>query len=232
MPPPNQNGDLETDGFGAWESSDGRTWTATTSGLPEDRWIHGTAQGNKGILAHVSMARAEFGSELWFSVDGRSWEMVRGFANGIIEMDAGDEGFVVAGRMGPYGEPGVPFAIASADGSEWFESAAPPTEVVDVAALEGDWIALSLGRRPGVQRVHVRHVGVGQWLDWSRAEEIRFHDSGPARTSAAGWSHHWRERVDTRSCARIAGVCAAKAAPSAMDLTGLRSTGAAGTSWS
>ena len=58
----NQNGDLETDGFGAWESSDRRTWTATTSGLPEDRWIHGTAQGNKGILAHVSMARAEFGS--------------------------------------------------------------------------------------------------------------------------------------------------------------------------
>ena len=109
--------------------------------------------------------------------------MVRGFANGIIGMDAGDEGFVVAGRMGPYGEPGVPFAIASADGSEWFESAAPPTEVVDVAALEGDWIALSAAPpTTGSRGSTFVTWESANGLDWSRAEEIRFHDSGPARS--------------------------------------------------
>ena len=115
-----------------------------------------------GILANVWQVGATHGTELWFSADGRSWEKVRQLRDGFFGMDAGDEGFVVAGTQGPYGQPFAPFAIASADGREWFEASSPPNDMVSVAAIEGDWLALSVTPPPASTALHVCHVAFAQ----------------------------------------------------------------------
>ena len=157
----NQYGDLETKGFGVWESSDGLAWSVAETGLPDDRWIRSAVQGDKGILANVWQVGATHGTELWFSADGRSWEKVRQLRDGFFGMDAGDEGFVVAGTQGPYGQPFAPFAIASADGREWFEAAAPPADITVSPPLR---VTGSPCRCPGhrSRRIIVRHMAFAQ----------------------------------------------------------------------
>ena len=95
-------------------------------------------------------------------------------------MDAGEEGFVVAGTQGPYGNPFAPFAIASSDGREWFEAGSPPNDAVDVAAIEGDWLAISVPADPESRTSTFATWESTNGLDWSRAEDIQLDDSGPA----------------------------------------------------
>jgi len=165
-------GGVSITGFGAWESEAGRTWTPALTGLPEDRWIRAAVQGERGVLADVWQVGATHGSEVWYSSDGRTWEVVRQFGDGLVDLDAGEEGFVIAGTEGAYGEPGIPFAIASADGREWFEAPHPPDGAVGVAALGADWVALTVARPDGLLPTSMTTWHSANGLDWSRSGDI------------------------------------------------------------
>jgi hypothetical protein len=173
---PNQYGDLETERSGAWESSDGVIWQAADSGLPSDRWVRDFVQGDRGIVAIAWHVGDTHGSEIWFSADGRMWELIRHLAHGAFGVDAGTEGFVAVGAMDPYVQPGAVFAIASADGREWFEAADPPQFAVDAAAIGGDWVALS--ESEGLVEGWISISTSANGLDWSdpvvvEADEVR-----------------------------------------------------------
>jgi hypothetical protein len=162
----------QVSGFAAWESDDGRRWTPTQTGLPGERWIREAAQGERGVLANVWQVGATHGTEVWYSSDGRTWEIVREFGDGFINFDAGEEGFVIAGTEGPYGEPGTPFAIASADGREWFEAPNPPDGAVSVAAIASDWVILTVTRDDAFRPTSKATWHSANGLDWSGPEEL------------------------------------------------------------
>ncbi len=172
---PNQYGDLETERSGAWESSDGITWEQADTGLPSDRWVRDFVQGDRGMVAIAWKVGDTHGSEIWFSDDGRTWERIRHLAHGAFGIDAGTEGFVAVGAMDPYIQPGV-FAMASADGREWFEAADPPESAVHVAAIDGDWVAVSSNENLDEGWIAISTSANG--LDWSgplavEADEVR-----------------------------------------------------------
>ena len=175
----NRYAELVTDGVGTWESADGRSWTQTDSGLPPDRWIVGAVQGKKGILADAYQVGDNGGSKRWFSADGRSWELQSEIPHGRYSVDAGDEGFVLAGTRGPYEDPGSPFAMASADGRKWIESADPPADIGDVVAIGGDWLAVSVPLDFVSNTSSFATWESTNGLDWSPGEDIGLDDSGP-----------------------------------------------------
>ena len=184
-------GGMTVTGFGAWESPDGRTWTPTETGLPGERWIRAAVQGEQGVLADVWQVGATHGSEVWYSSDGRTWEIVREFGDGFVDFDAGEEGFVIAGTEGAYGEPGTPFAIASADGREWFEASVPPEGAVSVAAIGADWVILTVTRDDAFLPTAVATWHSANGLDWSGSDdieiELRAPDAGcPLESSLLG----------------------------------------------
>jgi hypothetical protein len=166
------DGGVTVTGFGAWRSEDGRHWTPTDTGLPAERWMRAAVQGELGILADVWQVGDTHGSEVWYSSDGRTWEMVRRFMEGHLSFDAGEEGFVIAGTRGPYGEPGTPFAIASADGREWFDASTPPEGAVSVAAVGPDWVALSVTRDAAFRADSIATWHSANGLDWSGPDKI------------------------------------------------------------
>jgi hypothetical protein len=193
---PNQYGDLETERSGAWESSDGIIWEEADSGLPSDRWVRDFVHGNRGIVAIAWLVGDTHGSEIWFSADGRAWERIRHLAHGAFGIDAGTEGFVAAGAMDPYIQPGGVFAIASANGREWFEAADPPEFAVHVAAIGGDWVAVSSNE--DLEQGWIAISTSANGLDWSgplavEADEVRHRidESGcwlrPSLISAGEW---------------------------------------------
>ena len=173
---PNQYGDLETVGIGAGQSSDGITWEEADIGLPSDRWIRDLVQGDQGIVAVAWKVGDTHGSEIWFSADGRSWERIRHLNHGAFGLDAGTEGFVAVGGTDQYIEDAATFALASADGREWFEAANPPQSGVSVAAIGGDWVALSANEELDEGWIATSTSENG--LDWSvpttvEADEVR-----------------------------------------------------------
>jgi hypothetical protein len=166
------DGGVTVTGFGAWQSEDGRDWTPTETGLPGERWMRAAVQGERGVLADVWQVGDTHGSEVWYSSDGRTWEMVRRFMDGRLGFDAGEEGFVVAGTQGPYGEPGTPFAIASANGRDWFEASTPPEGAVSVAAIGADWVILSVTRDTALRVTSIAAWLSANGLDWSGPDKI------------------------------------------------------------
>lgn len=193
---PNQYGDLEAHRVGAWESSDGVAWKEADTGLPSDRWVRDFVQGPRGIVAIAWLVGDTHGSEIWFSADGRAWERIRHLAHGAFGIDAGTEGFVAAGAMDPYVQPGGVFAIASADGREWFEATHPPQFAVHAAAIGADWVAVSSNE--DVEEGWIAISTSANGLDWSDpvavaadAVRSRIDESGcwlvPSLVSAGEW---------------------------------------------
>jgi hypothetical protein len=173
-------GGVSVTGFGAWESEDGRSWTPSETGLPEDRWIVGAVQGERGVLANVWQVGATHGSEeVWFSSDGRGWKMVRLFGDGPVDFDAGEEGFVIAGTEGPYGGPGTPFAIASGNGHEWFDASIPPEGAVSVAAIGPDWVILTVAMDEAYRPTSVAIWQSANGLSWSGPDDIEIELTDP-----------------------------------------------------
>lgn len=193
----NEYGEAQVQSTGAWESSDGVAWEVADTGLPADRWVRDFVQGDKGIIAVAWQVGDTHGSELWFSSDGRAWERIRHLAHGNLSTDAGTEGFVAVGSWDPYVQAAGSFAIASADGREWFEAADPPGAPTGLAALGGDWVAVSSNE--DVEEGWITISTSANGLDWSspipvEAEEVRTRiddESGcwlvPSLLSADDW---------------------------------------------
>jgi hypothetical protein len=113
-------------GTAAWVSSDGIAWE------PIDMPMEGPALAfDRGARGYVVVA----GDALWFSPDGWSWSLT---ADGVIDVAAGDEGFVAV--RGP-SEEGGGGALASSDGITWIESDDFAAHVMDVVPMDGDWYA-------------------------------------------------------------------------------------------
>jgi hypothetical protein len=161
----NEYGDVEVQRTGAWESSDGVGWEVADTGLPADRWVRDFVQGDKGIVAVAWQVGDTHGSEIWFSADGRAWERIRHLAHVNLSMDAGIEGFVAVGTWDPYVHSAGSFAIASADGREWFEAADPPQFPTSVAAVGGDWVTVSSNEEVEEGWITISTSASG--LDWS-----------------------------------------------------------------
>jgi hypothetical protein len=185
---------------GAWESGDGRTWQPTATGLPEGASIWQVNNGERGYLARISPPGAIHGSELWFSADGRAWERVRTLLDGSVAIGAGDDGFVVVGTQGDRlsGEPPLPFALASADGREWFESPDPPPEITThVAPIGGDWLAISYAFGDESRSAEITSWFSANGLDWTpnggftmasvEAGVAVCHEFPTSLSPAAGW---------------------------------------------
>ena len=172
----NEYGDLVVQRTGAWESSDGVTWELADTGLPADRWVRDFVQGDKGIVAVAWLVGDTHGSEIWFSADGRAWQRIRHLAHGYLSIDAGIEGFVAVGTWDQYVQPAGAFAIASADGREWFDAAGPPQFPTGVAAVGGDWVTVSSNE--DVEEGWITISSSANGLDWSspipvEADEVR-----------------------------------------------------------
>jgi hypothetical protein len=148
-------------------------------------------QGSHGYLAHLVEFGATHGSELWFSADGRSWEHVRTLRDGQKSLGAGPEGFVVVGSDGVYGDVN-PFAIASGDGREWFDSAQPPVDAWLVTPRGADWLAIAPGFAGSPASTEAQTWSSSNGLDWAEAAGIPL---------AAGSSSGCREYVRSVSSA-------------------------------
>jgi hypothetical protein len=134
-------------------STDGETWEPLETGLPEDMFIQAIEKGPVGYLL-IGGQGAEINPTLWLSDDALSWELVHEFSQDekyvqIHDGDGGAEGYVVIGRRIEHDSSSYErFAFASADGREWFESAAPfgpdPQNFVGdvgISSHGGDWLA-------------------------------------------------------------------------------------------
>jgi hypothetical protein len=158
--------------MGAWESRDGRSWQPTEIGFPELMRAPRIASGARGHVALVGESdyaprgmcpKIYCGFELWYSPDGRRWGLVRSHDLDFprVVVDAGDEGFVVAGIAGP---AGLPFVVATGDGRQWYEAAVPPADIIGLAAMRGDWLVASSSLNDGTQPPTVWRSANG--LDW------------------------------------------------------------------
>jgi hypothetical protein len=165
--------------MGAWESRDGRSWQPTESGFPELARAPRIASGARGYVALVGESdyaprgmcpKMYCGFELWYSPDGRRWEHVHSYHDSSrVVVDAGDEGFVVAGTAGPAGQS---YVFATGDGRRWFESAGPPPDIIGLAASRGDWLIQTAQYAPTgeAQRSTVWFSANG--LDWQEIADL------------------------------------------------------------
>jgi hypothetical protein len=160
----------------ALRSADGIAWEEVATGLPAVLFVQALERGPNGYLL-VGGQGAETDPTLWLSADGLSWEQVHVFEQTtrfvqIHDADGGAEGYVVLGRrIAPDGGAYERFALASADGREWFESNAPfgPDDQdrvfeATISSLGPDWVA-TLGQAD---------TTIGAWfsangLDWTAA---------------------------------------------------------------
>jgi hypothetical protein len=121
----------------AWESDDGRTWTAVElTGVPASAAIIDVAHGPGGYVASVSTGGS---ASLLFSADAFTWEETRA-GTYASDLGAGPEGFVAA-VIGV--EPEDAGVVASSDGRDWFDAGAPPRGSTVVAPRGGDWLAVA-----------------------------------------------------------------------------------------
>ena len=143
------NGSFVVFGFGpdtrAWTSPDGQAWTEFPSPFPAGAFVFDVASGVQGYLAQVQVTF----HQLWFSSNATAWMQTHSFTDETVAIGAGDEGFVAGGAHYPGGVAGPPYAIASSDGSTWFNASAPPAPPLGaraVAPVAGDWYALPSGQ--------------------------------------------------------------------------------------
>ncbi len=167
---------------GAWESVDGSTWRKISTGLPNG--VVRVGHGSRGYVAQIDslVGEATHRTEIWFSVDGREWEHVRTLAGRIVAIGAGDEGFVASGTLGTPPGSLAPFVIASADGRNWVEASGPPTDIVELAPLAGDWVAIGYAFGGAPLADHATTWFSTNGLDWVRRGDL------PLRTVPAGGS--------------------------------------------
>ncbi|MDQ2934692.1 MAG: hypothetical protein M3R49_06875 [Chloroflexota bacterium] len=137
----------------ALRSSDGRTWDAVQTGLPQGLFIKSIERGKRGYL--LAGYPTDAGNPtLWLSKDGVAWEQVHEFSQDqtyvdISDAGAGDEGFVVFGvRTDRVTSHYQRFTFASSDGRAWVDTRAPfgpdPQDYrpdVRVTGFGPDWIA-------------------------------------------------------------------------------------------
>jgi hypothetical protein len=123
----------------AWESADGLGWSPTPWPFSDNASVTELEAGARGYVALVS-AGAE--QHVWLSSDGRAWDVVlsAGPGESLLDIGAGDDGFVVIGLRGE-GAAIESFAAASSDGLNWIEATVPPLGASSVAARGGDWVA-------------------------------------------------------------------------------------------
>ena len=139
-------------------STDGETWEPLETGLPSDLYIVAIEEGPAGYLL-VGGQGAETNPTLWLSSDALTWELVHEFSQDqqyvqLTDGDGGAEGYVVVGHRTEKDAPSYErFALASADGRHWVETAAPfgPDDQqyqwqVAVSSHGGGWLA-TLGHR-------------------------------------------------------------------------------------
>jgi hypothetical protein len=153
-----------------WESEDGRSWHAASTGIPADRQISQVVQGARGYLA---LTDELVQAELWYSSDGRAWDLVRRVHDDeFLQIGAGDEGFVVTGAHPTDRVPARPFAITSSDGTDWVEADAP-RDITSLVSVGGQWYALSwdLGERRYARTATLWSSATG--AAWSTVSEIR-----------------------------------------------------------
>jgi hypothetical protein len=173
----------------AWESADGLRWQSADSGLPAGSTVHDVERGPQGFLAALDTpgvgATQQFGgaSELWLSADGMSWELVHASPvdEYLVDIGAGDQGFVAVGyhRTGDASEEN--FVIASSDGREWIQSPSPPTDASQVTPQGPDWFAIA----PGDLSARTAPVWFSaNGLEWSEIAAISLETigSGPDST--------------------------------------------------
>ena len=156
--------DTAAQGTAAWLSPDGADWQPIE--MPMDGPV---VAFDRGALGYALVA----GNELWFSPDGESWSMT---AEGVIDVAAGDEGFVAVRWTDEGGL--AQSTLASSDGVTWFESDDFAAYVNDVAPLDGDWFATGLASSDA-QTINVWHSENG--LDWTPILDVNdlTPDDGP-----------------------------------------------------
>ena len=158
-------------------SFDGETWEPLETGLSSDVNILEIEEGPAGYLL-VGGQNGDTNPTLWLSSDALTWELVHEFSQDqqyvqLSDGDGGAEGYVVIGqRIERDSTSYERFAIASPDGREWTETAAPfgPDDqefVWDVAVSShgGDWLA-TLGDRNDAITL------------WSSADGLQWSQSG------------------------------------------------------
>ena len=158
-------------------SVDGETWEPLETALSSDLYIMAIEEGPAGYLL-LGGQTGETNPTLWLSSDALTWELVHEFSQDqqyvqLHDGDGGAEGYVVIGRRIERDSSSYErFAIASPDGREWTETAAPfgPDDqefVWDVAVSSrgGDWLA-TLGDRNDEITL------------WSSADGLQWSESG------------------------------------------------------
>ncbi len=209
-------------------SSDGETWKPIETGLSSDLYIQAIEEGPGGYLL-VAGQGMESNPTLWLSSDALTWELVHEFSQDqqyvqLQDGDGGAEGYVVIGRRTELDSSSYErFAIASSDGREWTETAAPfgPDDqefVWDVAVSShgGDWLA-TLGDRndeitlwssaDGLAVDRVRHApGTRAQLGqpgplrggWRRADPVAWRDRDRVRHAGDLVLDRWGDVVTGR----------------------------------
>ncbi len=165
----NEHGQTAATGIGMWESPDGSTWAPVPSPFGEAQGVQEFDEGSRGMVALVHPA-SEGGSDVWYSADGRVWEQVLA-VNGALDVDAGDEGFVVSADTGDFDAPQA-YVAASGDGIEWIEASAPPAIPGEVAPLAGDWVAVEGPPYEGRHEVDIATSRSANGLEWTDAGTV------------------------------------------------------------
>jgi hypothetical protein len=134
--------------FRTWTSADGGNWQAADVGLPSAFIFLDIGRGERGyVLVGRAILDGASPEQLWFSPDAINWEPMYSTSDdeSLAAIGAGPEGFVAVGQQGFRTGPPRAFALASADGREWFRAAegsalATAGSLWSVVPLEGDWV--------------------------------------------------------------------------------------------
>jgi hypothetical protein len=136
----------ECGGTRIWTSSDGSTWTAARTNLPQNASMSGAVAGGPGWLGAGSVGDlTQSRPVVWSSADGISWTAARGFENAggyLLGITPTSTGFVAHGTA-IRGESMTAAVWVSDDGLTWErvpQASAPGGTEVTVAAAIGDLV--------------------------------------------------------------------------------------------
>jgi hypothetical protein len=124
-------GGTELFSLGAWESADGETWQPIAQPVPGLK-----VNVETGAVGYIALAYAQPDNDAptaWFSSDGAAWTQVFQLPDGVFDLDAGDQGFVILGEA---------YTVASGDGQQWVPATNVLNSAPTVAALAGDWVSV------------------------------------------------------------------------------------------